>query len=67
MDTQQQTDRLAYTYKEAVEATRLSRSTLANAVNTGHLKVVRHGRRVLIPRAELERFINDGSTGRFAE
>ena len=67
MDTQQQTDRLAYTYKEAVEATRLSRSTLASAVTTGDLKVVRHGRRVLIPRAELERFLKEGSSGRFAE
>ena len=67
MSNQQQADRLAYTYKEAVEATRLSRSTLANAVTTGDLKVVRHGRRVLIPRVELERFINEGSSGRFSD
>ena len=59
--TTYQHEPLAYTMKEAVELTRLSRTTLWNAEKRGDLKVVRHGTRILIPRDELIRFIEAGS------
>lgn len=49
------TDKIAYTYKEAVVATGASRNTLSKMVGSGELEVRRRGKRVFIPRSELER------------
>lgn len=47
--------KLAYTYREAVLATGASRCTLSAMVNSGEIQARRRGRRVFIPRTELER------------
>ena len=47
--------KIAYSYKEAVAATGTSRNTLSKMVSAGELEVRRRGRRVFIPRAELEK------------
>ena len=47
--------KIAYSYKEAVQAVGASRNTLSKMVSSGELSVVRRGRRVYIPRSELER------------
>lgn len=48
-------DKIAYTYKEAVAATGASRNTLSGMVNSGEIQARQRGRRVFIPRSELER------------
>lgn len=48
-------DKIAYTYKEAVAATGASRNTLSKMVNSGEIQARHRGRRVFIPRAELEK------------
>lgn len=47
-------NKIAYSYKEAVAATGTSRNTLSKMVSAGELEVRRRGRRVFIPRASLE-------------
>lgn len=47
--------KLAYSYKEAVAATGASRNTLSRMVSAGEILARHRGRRVFIPRAELER------------
>lgn len=42
--------------KDAASALSLSLSTIAMLIGTGQLRVRRHGRRVLIPVSEVERF-----------
>lgn len=47
--------KIAYSYKEAVAATGTSRNTLSKMVSSGEISVRYRGRRVFIPRAELEK------------
>ncbi|WP_374385791.1 helix-turn-helix domain-containing protein [Brevundimonas sp.] len=47
--------KIAYSYKEAVAATGTSRNTLSKMVKAGEIVARHRGRRVFIPRAELER------------
>jgi excisionase family DNA binding protein len=47
--------RLAYSIAEAETLSGLSRSSLYRLIAAGTLKTVRHGRRRLVPRGELER------------
>lgn len=56
--------KLAYSYKEAALAVGASRNTLSKMVGAGEMKVCRRGRRVYIPRTELERCF--GSVARAA-
>lgn len=49
--------KLAYSVREAVEATSLSKTYLYNAISTGRLKVNRVGSRSLIPADVLKAFI----------
>ena len=57
-------DPLAYTLGEATEITKISRTSLWAAERRGEIHFVRHGRKVLVMRDELERFLRAGSTGR---
>lgn len=47
--------KISYSYKEAVAATGASRNTLSRMVSAGELEVRYRGRRVFIPRSELEK------------
>jgi excisionase family DNA binding protein len=49
---------LAYTMKEAVEVSRISRTKLYEAIGSGKLKVIKSGRRTLIRADELKSFLN---------
>lgn len=49
---------LAYTMKEAVEVSRISRTKLYEAIGSGNLKVIKSGRRTLIRADELKSFLN---------
>lgn len=50
---------LAYSVNETAKALRLSRTTVCNLIYSGQLKHRKVGRRVLVPRAALERFLRD--------
>jgi hypothetical protein len=52
------TERLAFSIAEAAQATGLCERTLINYASMGKLKVRRKGRRCLVLRSELERFLN---------
>jgi len=47
--------KISYSYREAVAATGASRNTLSRMVAAGEIEARHRGRRVFIPRAELER------------
>lgn len=47
-------DKIAYTIKEACEATGVGRSTIYELMSEGRLRKVKLGTRTLIPRSELE-------------
>ena|SRR5688572_23939044 len=49
--------------KEAAEAARISSSTIRLCIRKGQLSVNRVGRRVVISRTELERFLQANPTG----
>lgn len=53
------TERLAYSIAEAAEALSLSRSAVKELIYTGKIKVIRVGRRVLIPKWALDEFLSD--------
>lgn len=54
-------EKLAYTTTEAGELSGLSKWTIYRLVEAGHLAKLPHtGRRVLIAKAELERFVSQG-------
>jgi excisionase family DNA binding protein len=53
--------RLAVTIAEAAQMTTLSQFTVRDEIKAGRLKATRVGRRVLIPVAELERFVKEGA------
>ena len=52
---------LAVTFETAEQMTSVSRFTLRKYVKTGRLKVVRVGRRVVIPVSELEKMFSPGA------
>ena len=49
--------KLVFTFREAWQVSGLGRDFLLNAIHDGRLRTIRAGRRFLIPRNELERFI----------
>ena len=52
---------LTVSFEEAEKATGVSRFTLRKFAKTGRLKVVRVGRRVVVPISELERMFSPGA------
>ncbi|MGF7172220.1 excisionase family DNA binding protein [Sphingobium xanthum] len=50
---------IAYSIREAVQVSSLSRSTLYNAISAGQLKARKVGGRTLIPRDALLRFVGE--------
>ncbi len=52
--------------REAAAFSGLSRSTLYAAMDRGHLRFVTRGRRRLIPKRELIRYLSEGLRGRAA-
>lgn len=55
------------TVSEAVTEYRLGRNRTLRLINTGEIPAVRLGRRILIPRVELDRFISRAIAGNAAE
>lgn len=53
--------RLVYTVEEAATLLGISRSFAYEAVQNGQIPSMRIGRRILVPKAALERFLADGS------
>ena len=53
-----ETERIAYSIKEAADALGVSEWMVREGVRTGQIGSVRIGRRILIPRRELERLVN---------
>ena len=60
MDTQN--ERLAYTVEEARKLLGLGRGSMYEAVRRGDIGAVRIGRRLLIPKAELQRLLDIGDS-----
>jgi excisionase family DNA binding protein len=58
----QGTDRLTLSVKEAGMLLGLSRGLMYEAIHTGRIPSVRVGRRILIPRAALERLLGNATT-----
>ena len=54
-------DRLVLTVTEAAQLLKIGRSCAYEAVRNGQLPVIRMGRRILVPRAALERLLANGS------
>jgi excisionase family DNA binding protein len=54
-------DRLVLTVTEAAQLLKIGRSCAYEAVRNGQLPVIRMGRRILVPRAALERLLENGS------
>ena len=54
-------DRLVLTVVEAAELLKIGRSCAYEAIRNGQLPVIRMGRRILVPRAALERLLESGS------
>ena len=53
-------DRLVLTVTEAAQLLKIGRSCAYEAVRNGQLPVIRMGRRILVPRAALERLLENG-------
>ena len=53
-------DRIAYSIDEAVEATSICKSSLYGLIRSGRLEVRKVGRRTLVPAASLRRLIEGG-------
>lgn len=51
-------EKIAYSVEEAAQALSLGRTTVKKLIATGQLVSVRVGRRRLIPRSELETYVN---------
>lgn len=51
-------EKLAYSVAEAAERTSLSKPYLRNEIRDGNLKVKRFGRRVLILREDLQKYLS---------
>jgi excisionase family DNA binding protein len=50
-------DRLAYSRDEMAQVLGVSRESVVRAIAKGKIKIVRFGRRVLIPATELQRLL----------
>lgn len=57
------TDRLAYSIPEAAAASSLSRATLYRLAEAGELRMIRIGRRTVIPASDLARLIEGVPAG----
>lgn len=55
--------RLVYTVEEAATLLGISRSFAYEAVNAGRIPSLRIGRRILVPKVSLDRFLTDGNLG----
>lgn len=53
----EETSKLAFSKGEAARVLSVSRDSVSRAIAAGKLKAVKFGRRVLIPKAELERLL----------
>jgi excisionase family DNA binding protein len=53
----------AYHVRDFCSAVGISRSTFWKYAKVGKLRLIRVGRRVLVPRAEAVRFLNEGVQG----
>ncbi|MEU4283604.1 helix-turn-helix domain-containing protein [Nocardiopsis dassonvillei] len=51
-------EKIAYSVEEAAQALSLGHTTVKKLIATGQLTSVRVGRRRLIPRSELESYVN---------
>jgi excisionase family DNA binding protein len=51
-------EKIAYSVEEAAQVLSLGRTTVKKLIATGQLTSVRVGRRRLIPRSELETYVN---------
>jgi excisionase family DNA binding protein len=60
------TEKFAMPLNEAASACGLSHWTLRKAINSGKLKAMRVGRKILVSPKELERFLHGGSTRKSA-
>lgn len=52
-------EKLAYSIGELAKKTSLSKTFLRNEISSGNLKVCRFGRRVLVLREDLKRYLNN--------
>jgi excisionase family DNA binding protein len=52
-----QEDRLAFSRDEVAQRLGVSRDSVIRAIAKGKIKIIRLGRRVLIPKTELERLL----------
>ena len=50
-------NQLAYSVLEACEAARIGRTNLYEAIRSGQLRAVKHGKRTLILASDLDRFL----------
>jgi excisionase family DNA binding protein len=57
MPDSMKTDRVAWTVKEFCSATRIGRSTFYQQVKRGNIKILKCGRRTLVPLAEITSFL----------
>ena len=57
MSNEPGSDNLFLTVKEVAVALRVTTRTVRNWIKSGRLRVVRAGRRVLVPQEELQRFL----------
>lgn len=53
------TEKLAFSIEEAAQALSLSRSALKEEIYQGRIEVKRVGRRVLVPRWSLDKFLSE--------
>lgn len=61
MQSNGEVERLAYSAKDAAAALGISASTLQRLIESGEIHAVRVTRRVLVPVAELTRFLAGGA------
>ncbi|MFY9586738.1 MAG: helix-turn-helix domain-containing protein [Actinomycetota bacterium] len=52
-------EQLAWTVQETMERTRIGRNELYRAINAGELKVVKIGRRIVIPVESVKRWLEE--------
>lgn len=57
--TVERVERLAWTVAEVVERTRIGRNEIYRAVDTGELKAVKIGRRIILPVESVKRWLDE--------
>lgn len=60
MMAEEEQEPLVYSPDEARKLLKISRGLIYEALNTGLIPSIRIGRRILIPRKQLERLLNEG-------